>query len=71
MDNQQDALRRLGRRLTELRRQKQLTPDQLAATTGLNIPEITAIEAGERDPPITTIIALCHGLGVSPGELLR
>ena len=70
MDHQQDALRRLGRRLTELRQQNQLTPDQLAAATGLNVQEITAIEAGEHDPPITTIMALCHGLGVLPTELL-
>lgn len=71
MDHQQDALRRLGQRLTELRQQKKLTAEQLSAATGLNVQEITAIEAGELDPPITFIITLCHALGVLPSELLR
>ena len=70
MDKQQDALRRLGRRLTELREQQHLTLTQLSTLTGLDSSEIAAIEAGEADPPVTTIIRLCRGLGVSTGELL-
>ncbi len=70
MDKQQDALHRLGRRLTELREQKDLTLAQLSSLTGLSVMEIAATEAGDLDPPITTLIALARGLGLSPGELL-
>jgi len=71
MNRSQHSLKELGRRLTELRQQKQFTPEQLSAATGLNIQEITAIEAGELDPPITVLLSLCHALGVLPSELLR
>ncbi|GGA99714.1 helix-turn-helix domain-containing protein [Puia dinghuensis] len=70
MDKQQDALHRLGRRLTELREQQRLTLAQLSTLTGLDSREIAAIEAGQADPLLTTIIALCDGLSVSPRELL-
>ncbi|HEY4111107.1 helix-turn-helix transcriptional regulator [Puia sp.] len=70
MDKKQDALRRLGLRLTAFRRKKHLTLDQLSTLTGLDTREIAAIEAGETDPPLTTLLALAHGLGLSPGELL-
>jgi transcriptional regulator with XRE-family HTH domain len=70
MDKQEDALRRLGRQLTQLRQRQNLTVIQLSALTGLETREITAIEEGKTDPPITTILALCRGLGLSPGEFL-
>jgi transcriptional regulator with XRE-family HTH domain len=70
MDKQQDALRNLGRRLTELRRQRQLTLAQLSSLTGLDSREIAAIEAGENDPTLTTLYALCRGLDIPPGELM-
>lgn len=70
MDKQQDALRRLGRRLTELREQQNLTIGQLSARSGLDSAEIAAIEEGQTDPTITMILALCRGLGISPGEWL-
>lgn len=70
MDKKQDALRKLGHRLAELRRQKGLTLDQLAARCGLTIQQLTAIEAGESDPPITTVFHIARGLDLSPNELI-
>jgi transcriptional regulator with XRE-family HTH domain len=70
MDKQQDALRRLGSRLAALRRQKDLSLTQLSSLTGLSSQELSAIEAGELDPTITTLVALARGLGLSPSELL-
>ncbi|HLZ87056.1 MAG TPA: helix-turn-helix transcriptional regulator [Puia sp.] len=70
MDKQQDALLKLGRRLTDLRQRQNLSLAQLSARTGLTGPEIAAIEAGETDPAITTLLTLCRGLGIPPGELL-
>lgn len=70
MDRQQDALRRLGAGLTEIRKRKDLTQAQLAALTGLDPTDISAIEAGELDPTITMLLNLARGLGLSPSELL-
>lgn len=70
MNRQQDALLRLGQRLMAVRRQKDLSLTQLSALTGLNSRDIAAIEAGDTDPTITTLIRLCLGLGISPDLLL-
>jgi transcriptional regulator with XRE-family HTH domain len=70
MDKQQDALRRLGSHLAAIRRQKDLSLTQLSTLTGLSSQELSAIEAGELDPTITTLVALARGLGLSPSELL-
>lgn len=69
MDKQQ-ALRKLGERLTSRRRQMDLTLEQLSALTGVGPQDIAAIEAGELDPTIPTLDALARGLGLSPSELL-
>lgn len=70
MDKQQDPLQSLGERLATRRRQKNLSLAQLAALTGVSGRDIAAIEAGELDPTITTLVALARGLGLSPSELL-
>jgi transcriptional regulator with XRE-family HTH domain len=70
MDRQEDALRKLGRRLTRLREKQQLTIPALATLTGLDPRHLAAIEAGEIDPQITTILALARALGVKPDQLL-
>jgi transcriptional regulator with XRE-family HTH domain len=70
MDRQESALRRLGRRITQLREQQHLTIPGLAAGTGLDPRDIAAIEAGEIDIHLTTIFTLARALGVSPQELV-
>ena len=46
MDKQQDALRKLGRRLTYLRQQQDLTLAQLATRTGIDSRELVTAGAG-------------------------
>ena len=70
MDKKQDALRKLGRRLGELRRQKNITLEQLATVAGLTIQQLAAIEAGDLDPAITTLFHIAQGLGLSLSELI-
>ena len=70
MDRHENALHKFGRRLTRLREERQLTIPALAALTGLDPRNITAIEAGEIDPQITTIFVLARALGVEPDELV-
>ena len=70
MDRQADALRRLGRRLSQLREQQQLTIDELAGRTGLEPGHLSKIEAGEVDVHLTALMALAHALGVKPDQLV-
>lgn len=70
MDRHENALHKLGRRLSRLREERQLTIPALATLTGLDPRHIAAIEAGEIDLQITTILALARALGVKPDQLL-
>ena len=64
-------MRQFGRRLTELREQKELTIRDLARRSGLDARQISRIEAGKVNLLFSTILALARGLGVSPEELLE
>jgi transcriptional regulator with XRE-family HTH domain len=70
MDRQGDSLRLLGRRITELRQERQLTIETLASATGLDPRKLAAIEAGETDIPITTIFHLARAFGITPDKLV-
>lgn len=64
-------MRLLGRRITTLREERKLTIELLAARAGLDPAELTAMEAGKIDIPLTTIYRLARELGITPGELLN
>jgi transcriptional regulator with XRE-family HTH domain len=70
MDRQEDALRKLGLRLRQLRDEQGLSIADLAKLTALEPSDINTMEAGELDIPITTIVALARALGTTPARLL-
>ena len=70
MNKQEDALRELGRRLSKLRVEKGLSIAGLASLTALEPNDISKMEAGELDIPLTTIFALARALGTTPAQLL-
>ena len=70
MDRQEDALRKLGLRLRQLREERGLSIAELAILTALAPSDITTMEAGELDIPVTTIVALARALGTTPARLL-
>jgi transcriptional regulator with XRE-family HTH domain len=70
MDRQEDALRKLGRRLRELREEKGLSIAEFASLTALEHNDINNMEAGKLDIPLTMIVALARALGTSPAQLL-
>jgi transcriptional regulator with XRE-family HTH domain len=70
MDRQEDALRELGSRLLRLREERGLSIEGLATLTALEPSDISAMEAGELDIPLTTLVALARGLGTTPAQLL-
>lgn len=47
-----------------------LSQEQLGYASGLHRTEISLLERGQRDPRLSTIVRLAHGLGVPPALLL-
>ncbi len=61
----------LGRNLRHARDQLGLTQEQVAERSGVHATEVSRIEAGKRDPRVSTMERLAKALGVPPSDLLR
>jgi transcriptional regulator with XRE-family HTH domain len=70
MNRQEDALRKLGRRLRQLREEQGLSIAALASLTALETKDISIMEAGQLDVPLTTIVVLARALRTTPAQLL-
>jgi DNA-binding XRE family transcriptional regulator len=60
-----------GRRLRTLRNHLDLSQDDLAFATDIHPTAIGRMERGAREPRLTTILRLAHGLDIEPGELVN
>lgn len=60
-----------GKVLKELRREAELSQDALAEKADLERTFISFLERGERQPTISTIIALAAALSVAADEIVR
>lgn len=60
-----------GEVLKELRRVADMSQDALAEKANLERTFISFMERGERQPTISTIIALALALGIDAGEMVR
>jgi transcriptional regulator with XRE-family HTH domain len=60
----------LGSNLRAARKKLGLTQEQVAERSGVHSTEVSRIEAGKRDPQVSTLRKLAAALEVSPGELL-
>src|SRR5919107_746473 len=58
-----------GRRVRELREERELTIRELARRSGLTPNGVSRIELGQRVPSSASVEKLARGLGVEPGEL--
>ena len=65
------VLARFGRTLRELRTERGLSQDELAARAGLDRNYIGMIERGERNPAIVNVVKIAEALDVAPSELFR
>jgi transcriptional regulator with XRE-family HTH domain len=70
-DDADRASQAFGERMRELRAREGISQDGLAHTSGIHSTSIGRIERGGREPRLTTILKLAHGLGVEPGELVN
>lgn len=67
--SEKEFLDKLMKRIAQIRRDKSITQEQLAAETGLDRVAIANIETGKRRPTVTTIHRLANGLGVKIEDL--
>lgn len=61
----------LGSNLRAARLDLELTQEQLADLSGVHATEVSRIEAGKRDPRVSTVERLANALKIAPGELLE
>jgi transcriptional regulator with XRE-family HTH domain len=60
----------LGSNLRAARKKLGLTQEEVAARSGVHPTEVSRIEAGKRDPQVSTVLKLAKAVEVPPGELL-
>ncbi|NMR28635.1 helix-turn-helix domain-containing protein [Crystallibacter degradans] len=61
----------LGNNVKQARSQLSLSQEQLAERSGLHRTYVGAVERGERNPSLTSMLRLSDGLGVPLSELVR
>jgi transcriptional regulator with XRE-family HTH domain len=61
----------LGSNLREARKKLGLTQEQVAERSGVHTTEVSRIEAGKRDPKVSTLERLAKAVEVAPGRLLE
>ncbi len=66
--NNTELKRYLGKRIKELRNNKNLTQDALAEKISMKTSNLSNIETGKSAPSLVTIIQLINVLEVSPNE---
>jgi transcriptional regulator with XRE-family HTH domain len=68
---EEKALVALGRAISELRREKGLTQEELAQRVELHESYISFIESGRRNPTWGTVLRISRGLEVPMSELVQ
>jgi transcriptional regulator with XRE-family HTH domain len=61
----------LGRAIRSARQERKLPQETLAARAGVDRSYFGAIERGEFNVSLDTLIKIAAGLGIRPGDLLR
>ena len=63
------ALKKLAKRITELKDREGISSEKLAFLSDLSKSEVRYIERGERDPKVSTLEKIANGLEVPLKEL--
>jgi transcriptional regulator with XRE-family HTH domain len=64
-------IKRFGQRLRELRKERNLSQEELAWQTGFELSQIGRIERGEINTSISHVAAIAKVLKVKPEELFK
>jgi len=63
--------KKFGDRIRELRKEKQLSQEELAFKAGVHRTYLGSIERGERNPSLRNISAIAAALGISLSDLFQ
>lgn len=66
-----EALKTLGRRIAELRREKGLTQEALAEAMGVSRNHVADMELGARNTGVWSVLLVCKALSVSPATVFE
>jgi DNA-binding XRE family transcriptional regulator len=69
-DDLDDAITAAGPRLRALRRQRDITLDELSAQTGISKSTLSRLESGSRRPTLELLLPLARVYGVTLDELV-
>ena len=69
MDTRGELIR-FGQTIRQVREREGISVAELAARTGIDAQQISALEAGRFDPPFDVMIALADGIGVRLSALI-
>lgn len=61
----------LASNLKAARLRLKLTQEQVAERSGVHATEVSRIEAGKRDPQVSTVLKLAKAVQLPPGQLLE
>ncbi len=61
----------LGSNLKAARKKLGLTQEEVAERSGVHATEVSRIEAGKRDPQVSTVVKLARAVELPPGQLLE
>ncbi len=64
------AVTHFGPKLREARERLGLTQEEVAQRSGVHVTEVSRMEAGKRDPKISTLRKLAKAVEVKPGQLI-
>jgi transcriptional regulator with XRE-family HTH domain len=62
---------KLGPNLRAARLKLELSQEQVSERSGVHATEVSRIEAGKRDPRVSTVERLARAVNVRPGQLLE
>lgn len=69
MESKEQILQRFAEAVIDAAKKKNLSLRKLAASSGLEYSQVQRIAKGKVNIALTTVMALCEGLEISPAEL--
>lgn len=66
-----DARRLVGRNLKRLRKEAELSQEELAAEAGLHRTYVSDMERGTRNPTVVVLFKIADALEIEPTELIK